>query len=169
MHVAHGQCIRYPTNALNPSTPHLERTEFPHCHPCSGSPSPLLPPARNVLFFTPAYPSAGRCVQFADVKCNIHLSPPSCPLPPPCATVCVQFMHLVRLRAFIDSCQSRVRGLARRHRGKSDNVRTLTEDWSVRVYAKSPPIRRTRKTCECSDVLRMTEHQFSPGKTVIYK
>lgn len=72
----HGQCIRYPTNALNPSTPHLERNpEFPHCHPCS---SPLLlSRARDVPFSTPAYPSAGRCVQFADVKCNIHLSPPS--------------------------------------------------------------------------------------------
>jgi len=87
------------------------------------SPLPPLPstlfssPPRDVPFSTPAYPSAGRCVQFADVKCNIRLSPPSwsptralsptasppreSPADPPRATICVQSMHLVRLRTFI--------------------------------------------------------------------
>lgn len=60
-----------------PAAPYLERTEFPHCHPSPSCPLPsrlLLP--RDDPFSTPAYPPpAGRCVQFADVKCNIRLSP----------------------------------------------------------------------------------------------
>lgn len=75
---------RYPTNAprTNPPSPprsnpvYLERTKFPHCHPCSLG-SLLLTPAMSPFptpFPSPSprvYPSAGRCVQFADVKCNI--------------------------------------------------------------------------------------------------
>lgn len=74
----HGQCIRYPTNARNslPLPPSLPRRisnapNFPIATPASDplslsllAPSPFGRP-RDVPFTTPAYPSAGRCVQFA--------------------------------------------------------------------------------------------------------
>lgn len=76
MHPLSDKRMKFPRPPSHHHHHHVSRT-----HQISPLP-PLLGPVPSLLAISPlhplfplAYPSAGRCVQFADVKCNIHLSP----------------------------------------------------------------------------------------------
>lgn len=110
-----------------PPCPHLlylERTEFPHCHPCSRfSPPPILPsadacnsPMLNATFTSLHLRGA--------LHTRFPAATPAClrenlPFPPILrATICEQFMHLVCLRAFIARVHALYRLVSIMRRGR---------------------------------------------------